>query len=117
MKTSQEIFTYNFNNMLIAKNKTQAQLAKFLGTTPTTVSKWANGKTIPRAKMLDDICRFFMCSQEDLMADHTKQVALLPQDIIAEEIESDPKLMRIMFYCMKMSEDEKDALIERLASK
>lgn len=115
MKTSQEIFTHNFNSMLIAKNKTQAQLAKFLHTTPTTVSKWANGKTMPRAKMLDDICRFFMCSQEDLMADHTKTVELLPQDIIADEIENDPKLMRIMFLCMKMSDAEKDALIERLS--
>lgn len=115
MKTSQEIFTHNFNNMLIAKNKTQAQLAKFLGTTPTTVSKWANGKTIPRAKMLDDICRFFMCSQEDLMADHTKQVTLLPQDIIAEEIQNNPRLMRLMFYFMKMSDAELDKEIERLS--
>lgn len=117
MKTSQEIFSLNLNNLLIAKNKTQAQLAKFLGTTPTTVSKWANGKSMPRAKMLDSICRFLVCTQEDLMTDHSKPVTVLPRDIIADEIENDPKLMRIMFYCMKMNEDEKDALIERLAKK
>lgn len=114
MKTTQEIFTHNFNNMLIAKNRTQAQLVKYLGTTPTTVSKWANGKTMPRAKMLDRICAFFCCSQEDLLTDHSKTAVMLPQDILAEEIESNPRLMRLMFYYMKMSDEELDKEIERL---
>lgn len=117
MKTSQEIFSLNLTNLLIAKNKTQAQLAKYLDTTPTTVSKWVNGKAMPRAKMLDSICRFLVCTQEDLMTDHSKPVPMLPQDIIAEEIENDPKLMRIMFLCIKMTEEEKDKLIERLSRK
>lgn len=117
MKTSQEIFSQNLNNMLIAKKKTQSDLARYLDTTPTTVSKWALGKAMPRPKMLDGICRFLVCTQEDLMTDHSKTVVMLPQDIIAEEIENDPRLMRIMFYCMKMTETEKDNLIERLAEK
>lgn len=115
MKTSQEIFTHNLNNLLIAKNKTQAQLAKFLDTTPTTVSKWANGKAMPRAKMLDGICRFLVCSQEDLMADHSKVAVMLPQDIIAEEIENNPRIMRLMFYFMKLSDAELDKEIERIS--
>lgn len=115
MKTSQEIFTLNFNNLMIAKQKTQAELAKYLDTTPTTVSKWANGKTMPRAKMLDGICRFLVCSQEDLMADHSKVATLLPQDIIAEEIENNPKLMRLMFYFMKLSDEELDKELERIS--
>ena len=117
MKTSQEIFSYNLNNLLIAKNRTQAELAKFLDTTPTTVSKWTNGKAMPRAKMLDGICRFLSCSQEDLMSDRTKTAVMLPQDILAEEIENNPRLMRLMFYYMKLSDDELDKEIERISRK
>ena len=117
MKTTQEIFSHNLVNMLVAKDKTQSDLARFLNTTPNTVSKWALGKTMPRTKMLDGICRFLVCTPEDLMTDHSKTVVMLPQDIIAEEIENDPRLMRIMFYCMKMTDAEKDKLIERLAEK
>ena len=117
MKTAQEIFSYNLTNMLIAKNRSQSDLARHLKTTPTTVSKWALGKAMPRPNMLDRICVFLNCTAEDLMTDHTKTVVMLPQDIIAEEIENDPRLMRIMFYCMKMTDAEKDKLIERLAGK
>lgn len=114
MKTTQEIFSHNLNNMLIKKQKSQADLARFLKTTPTTVSKWVSGKAMPRAKMLDGICRFLVCSQEDLMTDHSKVAVMLPQDIIAEEIENNPRLMRLMFYYMKMSDEQLDAEIERI---
>lgn len=117
MKTTQEIFSHNLTNLLIAKNKSQSDLARFLKTTPTTVSKWALGRAMPRPNMLDRICVFLNCTAEDLMTDHTKVAVMLPQDIIAEEIENDPRLMRIMFYCMKMTDAEKDKLIERLAEK
>ena len=117
MKTSQEIFSQNLNNLLIAKRKTQSDLARFLDTTPTTVSKWANGKAMPRAKMLDGICRFLVCTQEDLMTDHSKVAVMLPQDILAEEIENNPRLMRLMFYFMKLSDEELDKEIERISRK
>lgn len=117
MKTSQEIFSQNLNNMLIAKKKTQSDLARYLDTTPTTVSKWALGKAMPRTKMLDGICRFLVCTQEDLMTDHSKVAVMLPQDILAEEIENNPRLMRLMFYYMKLSDAELDKEIERISRK
>lgn len=117
MKTSQEIFTQNLNNLLIAKQKSQSDLARFLKTTPTTVSKWANGKAMPRPAMLDRICVFLNCSAEDLMTDHTKVVVMLPQDILAEEIENNPRLMRLMFHFMKLSDAELDKEIERISRK
>lgn len=117
MKTSQEIFSHNLNNMLIAKKKTQSDLARYLDTTPTTVSKWALGKAMPRPKMLDGICRFLVCTQEDLMTDHSKVAVMLPQDILAEEIENNPRLMRLMFYYMKLSDAELDKEIERISRK
>lgn len=117
MKTSREIFATNLRNKLDAKQKKQSDLARFLGVSAVAVSRWVNGDAMPRAEMIDGICRFLVCTPEDLMTDHSKTVVMLPQDIIAEEIENDPRLMRIMFYCMKMTDAEKDTLIERLAGK
>lgn len=115
MKTSLEIFSHNLRNQLEAKRRTQSDLSRHLKVSAVSVSRWVNGVSMPRADMLDRICQYLNCTAEDLMADHTKTVELLPHDIIADEIESDPKLMRIMFLCMKMSDAEKDALIERLS--
>ena len=49
MSTSTEIFAYNLRNKLIARNKSQSDLARFLKVTPTTVSRWTNGEAMPRA--------------------------------------------------------------------
>ena len=115
MKTSQEIFSENLRNKLIAKRKTQSDLARHLKVSPVSVSRWVNAEAMPRSGMMDRICSYLGCSAEELLVDHSKPVAMLPQDIIAEEIESNPKLMRLMFYFMKMSDEELDKEIERLS--
>ena len=117
MKTSREIFSRNLRNKLDAKNKKQSELAKFLGVSAVSVSRWVNGDAMPRAEMIDGICRFLVCTQEDLLADHTKTVVMLPQDILAEEIENNPRLMRLMFHFMKLSDEELDKEIERISRK
>lgn len=117
MKSSLEIFSHNLRNYLEVKRKTQSDLARHLSVSTVSVSRWANGEAMPRPTMLDRICAFLGCSQEDLLTDHTKTVVMLPQDIIAEEIENNPRLMRLMFYYMKMSDTELDKEIERLAKK
>ena len=49
------------------------------------------------------------------LADNSKTAYLLPEDVLAEELHDNPKLMRLMFYYMKMSEEELDKEIERLS--
>lgn len=49
MRTSTEIFAENLRNMLIARNKKQADLARFTGATSATVTYWCNGQAMPRA--------------------------------------------------------------------
>lgn len=114
MRTSTEIFAENLRNLLIAKNKKQADLARFTGATSATVTYWCNGQAMPRAKMIDKICLFLGCSVEDLTADHNKPVEYAPEDIIAEQIKDNPRLMRLLFYAMKLSDNDLDKLIEDL---
>jgi hypothetical protein len=49
---------------------------------------------------------------EDLTTDHSKPVEYAPEDIIAEQINENPRLMRLMMYAMKLSDEELDRLIE-----
>lgn len=112
MRTTKEIFSDNLRNLLYAKNKTQAQLAKFTGATTATVSYWCNGSAMPRSAMIDKICVFLNCSVEDLTVDHSRPVQYAPEDIIAEEIQNNPRLMRLMLYAMKLSDEQMDKLIK-----
>lgn len=112
MRTSTEIFAENLRNMLIARNKKQADLARFTGATSATVTYWCNGQAMPRAKMIDKICLFLHCSVEDLTTDHSKPVEYAPEDIIAEQINENPRLMRLMMYAIQLTDTELDKLIE-----
>lgn len=112
MKSALEIFSENLRNQLFAKRKTQAQLSKHLDVTGATVSRWANGISMPRPDMLDRICTFLMCSAEDLMTDHSKVIELAPEDVLAEEMNERPRLFRLMFIASKMSDENLDALIQ-----
>ena len=117
MTNSKEIFGRNLRNKLDAKHRNQNDLARYLKVTPTAVSRWVNGEAMPRANMLDRICVYLNCTAEDLMTDHTKVAVMLPQDILAEEIENNPRLMRLMFHFMKLSDAELDKEIERISRK
>lgn len=114
MRTSTEIFAENLRNLLYLKNKKQADLARYTGATSATVAYWCNGQSMPRAKMLDKICLFLHCSIEDLTTDHNKPVEYAPEDVIAEQLRENPRLMRLRLYAMKLSDAELDKLIEGL---
>lgn len=114
MRTSTEIFAENLRNLLIERNKKQADLARFTGATSATVAYWCNGQSMPRAKMIDKICLFLHCSVEDLTVDRNKPVEYAPEDIMAEQLRDNPRLMRLLFYAMKLSDEQLDNLIEGL---
>lgn len=117
MKTSLEIFAQNLRDTLEAQRKSQSGLARHTGATTVSVSRWVNAQSMPRANMLDKICQYLNCTAEDLLTDHSKVAVMLPQDILAEEIENNPRLMRLMFYFMKLSDAELDKEIERISRK
>ena len=111
MKTSTEIFAENLRDLLISKNKTQADLKRDLKVTDATVSRWANGIAMPRSAMLDRICLYLHCTPEDLLTDRNKVVEIAPEDVIAEEIHNNSRLFRLMFYASKLSDEQLDKII------
>lgn len=113
-RPTSEIFAENLRNMLTARNKKQVELAKYLNTTKATVTHWVNGDNVPRLNTIDRICVFLSCSPEDLTTDHSKPVEYAPEDVIAEQLRENPRLMRLMLYAMKLSDGDLDKLIEGL---
>lgn len=112
-KTMKAIFSENLRNRLYLKRMTQGELAKNVGVSEASVSKWCVGEAMPRSKKIDQICLLLGCNIEDLTTDHTKEVELAPEDVIAEEIRNNPRLFRLMMYASRLSDKELDELIAR----
>lgn len=112
-KTMKAIFSENLRNRLYLKRMTQGELAKKVGVSEASVSKWCVGEAMPRSKKIDQICLLLGCNIEDLTTDHTKEVELAPEDVIAEEIRNNPRLFRLMMYASRLSDKELDELIAR----
>ena len=65
-----KLIGFNITNRLISKNKTQQDLADYLGASKSTVSMWVNGKRTPLMATIDQICKYFDCTREDLLRDN-----------------------------------------------
>lgn len=61
------IIAKNINRFLNARNKTQVDLAEYMGVSQATVSNWCKGIKTPRMDKIDKICEFFNCKRSDLM--------------------------------------------------
>lgn len=65
-----EILRINLEHYLNARNLKQADLARGLGVSEATISKWLSGKSSPRMKKIDDICKILDVKREDLLYEH-----------------------------------------------
>lgn len=104
----QKIFTKNLNNLLSEHNKTQLELANFIGVSNTSVNKWTKGYNTPRMDKIDLICSFFHINREDLLTDapHEQTYYTNPETAkVAQEI-FDNSDLRILFDAAKDSTPE-----------
>lgn len=63
-----ELIASNLVRLLREKNRTQLELAEYLGVTQATVSNWCNGIKMPRMDKIDKICAFFGVKRSCLMS-------------------------------------------------
>ena len=71
-KTTQEIMAINLQRLLDTAHMNQTDLAEKLEVTSAAVSLWVLGKSVPRASMVDKICKVFNISKEELLRDPDK---------------------------------------------
>ncbi len=67
-----EVFAKNLRRLLEERDKTQAELARYLGVSKTAVTKWCKGLSDPRMDKVDKMCEFLGCSLSDLMEEVPK---------------------------------------------
>lgn len=109
MEIRNSVFADNLRYYLELRHKTQADLAKALGVSTSTVSYWASGTKIPRADKLAAICGYLNAEMNDLLLERTTTPSF------EEEIFNKYKAMFRNFG--ELSEDDKqivEDLIERL---
>lgn len=63
------IIAKNISYYLESHNKSQLELAEYMGVSQATVSNWCRGEKMPRMKKIDMLCKYFNISRSDLMED------------------------------------------------
>lgn len=103
-----KVFSENLKYYLTKYDISQADLAKRLGVTPTSVSNWATGQKTPRMDKVDAMCEIFNCKRSDLMEERIDDDGyyLDPETAKkAQELFDNPK-MRLLFDAARDSKPE-----------
>lgn len=72
MDNSREILAKNIRRLLKENNKTQNDLAEYVGVSKTTVSEWISAKKYPRIEKIQAISDFFDVYRTDITEEQTK---------------------------------------------
>lgn len=70
------IIANNITKQLELHNRTQSDLAEYMGVSQATVSNWCKGIKMPRMSKIDMICEYFHIERSDLMDEHPKSTIL-----------------------------------------
>jgi transcriptional regulator with XRE-family HTH domain len=97
------IIANNLVRLLKDKNRTQLELAEYLGVTQATISNWCNGIKMPRMDKIDLICEFFNIKRSDLM-DNSPDVKVVEKEHVRLSLREDRIISRFRF----LDSDAKD---------
>lgn len=64
-------FAHNLSFYLTKQDKTQKDLAEYLGVSGTTVTNWVRGYKMPRMDKIDKICAFLTIGRNSLLTEHS----------------------------------------------
>lgn len=76
-KEINQTISRNLQKYLDKNNRTQQELAEFMGVSQATVSNWCKGIKMPRMSKVDMICDFLGINRSDLLNEETSGVYAL----------------------------------------
>lgn len=71
MTNINDIFVKQLRYYLNLRNKSQTDLAKYIGVSNGTITNYVNGTNMPRMDKIDKICEFLLIKRSDLLEDHS----------------------------------------------
>lgn len=87
----------NLKRIAYDHRKTQADIAKDLNISKSTVSSWMNGTRVPKMDKIDLLCHYFNCKRADIMEERHDDYYSNPETaIIAQEYLENPSI-RLLF--------------------
>ena len=95
------IFARNLCELLEEHEKTQADLARYIGVSSATVSDWSNGKKMPRADKVSIIANWLGVDLSELLTEKKKAVTI---DTIAAGLNEQGRA-RLMEYARLLALD------------
>lgn len=73
-------FAHNLSVYLALRNRSQKELAKYVGVSGTTVTNWVRGYKMPRMDKIDKICQFLTINRDDLLSEQNPPVSIETQN-------------------------------------
>ena len=73
-------FAHNLSVYLALRNRSQKELAKYVGVSGTTVTNWVRGYKMPRMDKIDKICQFLTINRDNLLSEQNPPVSIETQN-------------------------------------
>lgn len=87
-------FTENFNKILAASSRSQADLSRYVGVSEPTVCDWKSGKIVPRIGNINKIATFFGVTPQALLGtEELPELKPASTDILDALFHDDPKFL------------------------
>ena len=102
-----KLFSENLKYYLVAADKTQADLSRYIKVSSATVSDWCNGYKIPRSDKLQSICNWLGIEIGDLFSVSKKEKTTIKQLVL-----TDPEEQEII-HRYRASDDIGKQLVKR----
>lgn len=68
-----KVFSENLKRLLLERDKTQADLSRYMHVSTATAANWCNGKIMPRIDKIQSICNWFCIEKSDLLDSQNKE--------------------------------------------
>lgn len=75
-KNAKDIFSKNLNKLLESHNKTQIELANYIGVSNTTINNYVKGYNAPRMDKIDKIAEFFDVERSSLINNNNDNLSI-----------------------------------------
>lgn len=110
------VFSANLRRWLSNKNKTQADLYKYLKVSSATVSDWCNAKTMPRTDKIQAIANWLGIDLSDLLEEKKPNDYYLNNKTkkIAQEVYDNPELQILFDASRNLKPEDVEFVVEMI---